>query len=62
VLLTACVYVVGVLVGVYALSWFDVPAGRVMIYGSPVIAVFLVTGWFAVRGRIRALAADRPDS
>jgi L-asparagine permease len=47
------------LVVVFALSWFDQPAGRIMIYCSPGVAVLLVLGWFAVRKRVRALAAER---
>ncbi|HVV22691.1 MAG TPA: amino acid permease [Pseudonocardiaceae bacterium] len=50
---------IGFLVLVFALSWFDVPAGRIMIYGSPGVAALLVLGWFAVRGRVRELAAGR---
>jgi L-asparagine permease len=48
------------LVVVFALSWFDVPAGRIMIYGSPGVAVLLVLGWFVVRGRVRKLAENHP--
>jgi L-asparagine permease len=47
------------LVVVFALSWFDVPAGRIMICCSPGVAALLVLGWFVVRGRVRELAADR---
>jgi L-asparagine permease len=41
---------------VFVLSWFDVPAGRIMIYGSPGVAALLVLGWFAVRRRVGAVA------
>lgn len=44
------------LVIVFALSWWDAPAGRIMIYGSPGIAVLLVVGWFLVRRRVRSIA------
>jgi L-asparagine permease len=47
------------LVVVLALSWFDEPAGRIMIYSIPGIAVLLVAGWFGVRRRVRAVAAER---
>lgn len=51
---------IGFLVLVFALSWFDKPAGRIMIYGSPGVAALLVIGWFVVRGRVRTLAANHP--
>jgi L-asparagine permease len=51
---------IGFLAVVFALSWFDKPAGRIMIYGSPGVAVLLVLGWFVVRRRVRELAADHP--
>jgi L-asparagine permease len=44
---------------VFGLSWFDVPAGRVLIYATPVVAALLAIGWLAVRGRVRRLAAER---
>jgi L-asparagine permease len=44
---------------VFVLSWWDVPAGRIMICSAPAIALLLVLGWFVVRKRVRALAADR---
>ncbi|HEY1574053.1 MAG TPA: amino acid permease [Pseudonocardiaceae bacterium] len=47
---------IGFLVVVFVLSWFDVPAGRIMIYGSPGVAALLVLGWFAVRRRVGAVA------
>ena len=47
----------GFLVLVLALSYFDVPAGRIMIYSIPGVVLLLVLGWFAVRKRVRAQAA-----
>lgn len=49
---------IGFLVIVFGLSWFDVPAGRIMIYGSPGVAALLVIGWYAVRTRVRDLASE----
>ena len=48
------------LVAVFGLSWYDDPAGRIMIIGSPGIAILMIIGWFAVRqaGRRGAAAAD----
>ena len=46
------------LVIVLALSYFDVPAGRIMIYAIPVVVLLLVLGWFAVRHRVREVAAE----
>jgi L-asparagine permease len=40
------------LVAVFALSWYDDPAGRIMIIGSPGIAILMIIGWFAVRKRV----------
>lgn len=48
------------LVLVLALSYFDVPAGRIMIYSIPAVVLLLVLGWFAVRKRVRAMAAAAP--
>jgi L-asparagine permease len=48
----------GFLVLVLALSYWDVPAGRIMIYAIPGVALLLVVGWFAVRRRVRAVAAE----
>jgi L-asparagine permease len=48
------------LVLVYVLSWFDVPAGRAMIIGSPGVAALLVIGWFVVRKRVRNVADEQP--
>ncbi len=47
----------GFLVIVLALSYWDVPAGRIMIYSIPVVVLLLIVGWFAVRRRVRAVAA-----
>jgi L-asparagine permease len=44
---------------VFGLSWFDVPAGRVLIYATPAVAALLAIGWLAARGRVRRLAAQR---
>jgi L-asparagine permease len=44
---------------VLALSYFDVPAGRAVIYGLPGIVLLLVIGWFAVRGRVRRIAEEK---
>ncbi|GAA3437423.1 hypothetical protein GCM10018954_070370 [Kutzneria kofuensis] len=46
------------LVLVLALSYWDVPAGRIMIYAIPGVVLLLVLGWFAVRHRVRAVAAE----
>ena len=48
----------GFLLIVLALSYFDYPAGRIMIYCIPGVVLLLVLGWFAVRRRVRALAPD----
>ena len=52
----------GFLVLVLVLSYWDVPAGRIMIYGVPGVALLLVIGWFAVRRRVRAVAAQHAQS
>ena len=44
---------------VFALSWFDVPAGRTLIYSTPGVLALLVIGWFGVRRRQRKMAAER---
>lgn len=49
---------VGFLLLVLALSWFNGETGRIMIYCLPVIAAVLVVGWFAVRRRVREIAAE----
>ncbi|QUQ67690.1 amino acid permease [Kutzneria sp. CA-103260] len=48
----------GFLVIVLALSYFDVPAGRIMIYAIPGVVLLLVLGWFAVRKRVREVAVE----
>ncbi|AHH95428.1 amino acid permease [Kutzneria viridogrisea] len=48
----------GFLVLVLALSYFDEPAGRIMIFSIPGIVLLLVLGWFLVRRRVRELAAS----
>jgi L-asparagine permease len=45
------------LVAVLGLSYFDYPAGRVMIYSLPGIALLFVLGWFCVRRRVAAVSA-----
>ncbi|HEY4454493.1 MAG TPA: amino acid permease [Pseudonocardiaceae bacterium] len=42
---------VAFLVAVFALSWND-PDGRIMVIGSPGVAILMVIGWFAVRKRV----------
>ncbi|HET6500301.1 MAG TPA: amino acid permease [Amycolatopsis sp.] len=49
----------GFLVLVLAMSWFDGETGRIMIYSLPGIAAVLVVGWFAVRRKVHAIAAER---
>ena len=39
------------LVAVFALSWYD-KDGRIMVIGSPGIAILMIIGWFAVRKRV----------
>lgn len=46
------------LVGVVVLMWNDPDVGRKTVMLVPVIAAALVGGWYAVRGRVRALAAE----
>ncbi|MGP3986066.1 amino acid permease [Streptomyces sp. 3N207] len=46
------------LIGVVALMWNDPDVGRKTVMLVPLIAAALVGGWFAVRGRVRALAAE----
>ncbi|MFC0432346.1 amino acid permease [Kutzneria buriramensis] len=48
----------GFLVLVLALSYWDVPAGRIMIYSIPGVVLLLVLGWFAVRHRVREVAVE----
>ncbi|WP_246244009.1 amino acid permease [Amycolatopsis pithecellobii] len=47
------------LIGVLALSYFNGESGRILIYGLPGIALLLVLGWLAVRGRVRRIAEER---
>ncbi|WP_431981080.1 amino acid permease [Streptomyces qinglanensis] len=47
------------LVGVVVLMWNDPDVGRRTVLLVPVIAAALTAGWFAVRGRVRALSAER---
>lgn len=47
----------GFLLLVLALSYFDEPAGRIMIFSIPGIVLLLIGGWFLVRRRVRAVAA-----
>lgn len=44
---------------VLILMWFDEPAGRITVLSIPVIAAALVVGWFCVRGKVNAIAAER---
>ena len=44
---------------VFVLSYFDVPAGRIMILSSPGIVALLVLGWFVVRRRVKQIANER---
>jgi len=46
------------LVGVVVLMWDDPDVGRKTVMLVPLIAAALVGGWFAVRGRVRAIAAE----
>ncbi|MFC7743327.1 amino acid permease [Nocardiopsis composta] len=43
---------------VIVLMWFD-EAGRYTLMSLPVLVVALFVGWFAVRGRVTAIAAER---
>lgn len=52
----------GFLAVVLALSYFDYPAGRIMIYAVPGVAAVLVIGWFGVRKRVRRIAAAEKSS
>ncbi|MFJ9616773.1 amino acid permease [Streptomyces noursei] len=47
------------LLGVIVLMWFDDGVGRQTVLLIPVLAVALVGGWFAVRGRVRRIAEER---
>ncbi|RJQ81636.1 amino acid permease [Amycolatopsis panacis] len=46
----------GFLLLVLTMSWFGGTSGRILIYSLPVLALVLVGGWFAVRGRVRRVA------
>lgn len=50
------------LLGVIVLMWQDPGVGRKTVMLTPVIAAALVGGWYAVRGRVRALAAQEQAS
>ncbi|WP_051830922.1 amino acid permease [Streptomyces violens] len=50
------------LLGVIVLMWFDGGVGRDTVMLAPVIAVALIAGWFAVRGRVNRIAAERTAS
>ena len=39
--------------------WFDDGVGRQTVMLIPVLAVALVVGWFAVRGRVSRIAEER---
>ncbi len=47
------------LLGVIVLMWFDDGVGRQTVLLIPVLAAALVGGWYAVRGRVGRIAADR---
>lgn len=47
------------LLGVIVLMWFDDGVGRQTVMLIPVLAIALVGGWFAVRGRVSRIAAER---
>lgn len=47
------------LFGVIVLMWFDQPVGRRTVLLVPVIALVLTGGWYAVRGRVQAVADER---
>ncbi|WP_328539636.1 amino acid permease [Streptomyces sp. NBC_00344] len=48
------------LVGVVFLMWWGGGVGRTTVECLPLIAAALVGGWFVVRGRVAAIAAERP--
>ncbi|MEV6795914.1 amino acid permease [Streptomyces sp. NPDC051320] len=48
------------LAGVAFLMWWGGGVGRTTIECLPLIAAALVGGWFVVRGRVAAVAAERP--
>jgi L-asparagine permease len=47
------------LLGVIVLMWFDDGVGRQTVMLIPVIGAALIVGWFAVRGRVNRIAAER---
>ncbi|MFD6415472.1 amino acid permease [Streptomyces sp. NPDC060194] len=47
------------LLGVVVLMWFDEPIGRTTVLLIPLIAAALVAGWYGIRTRVRAIAAER---
>ncbi|GAA4205762.1 amino acid permease [Actinocatenispora rupis] len=47
------------LVAVLGLSLFNGLAGKILIFSLPGIALLVVGGWFAVRGRVKRIAAER---
>ncbi|MFC6066232.1 amino acid permease [Streptomyces ochraceiscleroticus] len=47
------------LLGVIVLMWFDGGVGRQTVMLIPVLAAALVIGWFAVRGKVARIAAER---
>ncbi len=50
------------LAGVVVLMWWGGGVGRTTVMFLPLIAAALVGGWFVVRGRVNALAAERQDA
>ncbi|MET7717026.1 L-asparagine permease, partial [Streptomyces sp. NPDC005407] len=50
------------LASVAFLMWWGGGVGRTTVMCLPLIAAALVGGWFVVRGRVKALAAERQDA
>ncbi|MEJ8633986.1 amino acid permease [Streptomyces sp. NPDC006475] len=50
------------LAGVAVLMWWGGGVGRTTVMFLPLIAAALVGGWYVVRGRVSALAAERQDA
>lgn len=46
------------LIAVFVLMWWDVPVGRITVIGTIPIALMLIGGWFLVRKRVAAKAAE----
>lgn len=46
------------LIAVFVLMWWDVPVGRITVIGTIPIALLLVGGWYLVRNRVAAKAAE----